>query len=146
MKSGARAPRFPAGGAPEAHPLETLALRLLIGLVAAGALLWLTGQLSGRIFGGAWPPVQPSEVGSVVVEYPNHVRDPAQAWPARARDLVPGPVAFYATFAALVLPALAIVVWLTIRRGAGRASARGARWARSRDLRLLRRTDAARVA
>ena len=137
MKTGARAPRFPSGGAPEAHPLETLALRLCIGLVAAGALLWLTGQLSGRIFGGAWPPVEPSEVGAVVVEYPNHVGDPAQAWPARARGLVPGPVAFYATFArSSSLPS---------RQPFGSRPAaaiaeprRGARWARSRDLRPLR--------
>ena len=138
MKSGARATRFPSGGAPEAHPLETLAIRLFLGLVAVGALLWLTGQLSGRIFGGAWPSVEPSEVGAVVVEYPNHVGDPAQAWPARARGLVPGPVAFYATFVALLLPALVAAVWLTARRGDRRAGARGARWARSRDLRPLR--------
>ena len=32
-----------------AHPLETLALRLLAGLAVAAALLWLTGELSGRI-------------------------------------------------------------------------------------------------
>ena len=76
MSSYRSAPRPPAGATTEAHPLETLAFRLLGGVAAAGALLWLTGQLSGRIFGGAWPPVEPSEVASVVLEYPHHLGDP----------------------------------------------------------------------
>jgi type IV secretion system protein VirD4 len=138
MKTGWSAPRFPAGGTSDAHPLETLARRLLAGLVAAGALLWLTGQLSGRLTSGVWPPVRPSEIGSVVIEYPNHVGDPARAWPARARDLVPGPLPFYGTFMALVLPMLAAAVWFSVHGADRKGAARGARWARPRDLRSLR--------
>ena len=79
MKTG-RGARGSQPGHAGAHPLETLALRLLAGLVAAGALLWLTGQL-GPTFRRRWPPVNPSEIGAVVTAYPNHVGDPAQAWP-----------------------------------------------------------------
>ena len=51
-------PRFPSGRS-GAHPLEALALRLLAGSLVAAALLWLTGQLSGRLFGGGWPGARP---------------------------------------------------------------------------------------
>src|SRR5207244_10507225 len=112
MTGDESASRHPSGGATNVHPLETLALRLLAGLAAAGVLLGLTGQLSARLFGGTWPPVEPSDVASIVLSYPHHLGDPAQAWPARARGLVPGPVAFYATLAALLLPALAAAAWL----------------------------------
>lgn len=122
-----------------AHPLETLALRLLIGLGAAGALLWVTGELAGRMFGGAWPPVSASEMGAVVLRFPRHLGDPAAAWPVAARGLMPGPVAFYGTLAALLLPVLAAAVWYTLRRGGKQNEAYDARWARPRDLRPLRR-------
>jgi type IV secretion system protein VirD4 len=138
MKPGRSAPRFPAGGAPETHPLEALALRLLAGLVAASVLLWLTGQLSSRLFGGGWLPMNPSDIGAVVTAYPNHVGDPSQAWPPGARDLMAGPFAFYGTFTALVLPLLAAAVWFSAHRGDQKGAAQGARWARPRDLRSLR--------
>jgi type IV secretion system protein VirD4 len=138
MNPGWSAPRFAAAGTAEAHPLEALALWVFGGLIAAGALLWITGQLSGRLFGGAWPPVRTSEIGSVVAQYPHHIGDPAQAWPARARELVPGPLAFYGTLIALVIPALAAAVWPSARRGNRGGGARSARWGRPRDLRPLR--------
>ncbi len=139
MRTGSSAPRFPGGGGQtEAHPLESLALWLLGGLIAVGGLLWLTGQLSGRIFGGSWPQIRVSEIGPVLAQFPHHVRDPADAWPVAARRLIPGPVAFYGTFAAVIVPILAILGLLARRlrtRGAG--SARAAYWARARDLRTL---------
>jgi type IV secretion system protein VirD4 len=138
MKTGTSAPRFPAAGTSEGHPLETLVLRVLGGIVAAGALLWITGQLSAVLFGGGWPQVGPSEMGAVVFKYPSHLGDPARAWPVRDRQLVPGPVPFYATAAALVLPALAAGAWLLTRRAHRSQASRGAKWARRRDLRLLR--------
>ncbi|MBA3566223.1 MAG: type IV secretory system conjugative DNA transfer family protein [Actinobacteria bacterium] len=138
MKTRGSAPRFPAGGEAKAHPLETLAFWLLGGVFCAGALLWVAGEVSGRLLGGAWPPVRVSEMGSVVAQFPHHVGDPAQAWPERARKLIPGPVGFYGTFAAIVLPSLATFVLLSIRlRNRGVGSARTARWARPRDLRTL---------
>ena len=85
MKTGWSAPRFPAGGAPEAHPLETLALRLLGGLLAAGVLLWLTGELSGRLFGGELAADGAVRDGAVVSRTRITSEIPAQAGPkARA--------------------------------------------------------------
>jgi type IV secretion system protein VirD4 len=139
MNADPRAPRVAEGATSEWHPLETLALRLLAGLVASGALLWVTGQLSGRLFTGAWPPMRASEIGSVVLRYPHHLDDPAQAWPTRARKVVPGPLPFYGTLTTLLLPTLALAVSLSIRQGNRRRDVRSARWARRGDLRPLHR-------
>lgn len=125
---------------PDAHPLETLALRLLAGLALAAALLWLTGQLSGLLFRRTWPPVEVSDAAAIVRSYPRHVTDPRLAWPAPVRTLLPGPVAFYGTLAALLVPALGTAVWFRMRRGGRESGSHDARWARSRELRpLLRR-------
>lgn len=148
MRSGWSGPRFTGGGQTETHPLEGLALWLLGALVAVGALLWITGQLSGRLFGGSWPETRISEMGSVVAQFPHHLGDPAQAWPERVRGLIPGTVAFYGTFIAMLVPSVAIFVLLSMRlRNRGAGSARTARWARSRDLRslLVRRPEPGRL-
>jgi len=129
----------PDGAASEGHPLETLALRLLGGLVAVGVLLWLAGELAGRVFGGAWPPVHASEMGSVVLRFPHHLGDPAAAWPAHTRELIPGPAAFYATLIALLLPVLGTGTWLAVRGGGRRSETDDARWACRRELRPLHR-------
>jgi type IV secretion system protein VirD4 len=136
MNSG-WAPPPRAGRAPETHPLETLALCALGGLVAAGTLLWATGQVSGRLFSGVWPPVRISEIGSVLTQYPHHLGAPAQAWRGRARELIPGPLAFYATLIAVVSPAVGAGIWISSRRSRRATDTRSARWARPRDLRLL---------
>jgi len=133
MNAGRSEPRY----APATHPLETLGLWLLGTLVGVGAVVWLTGELSGRLFSGAWPHTHTSDIGSIVLGYRHHLLDPAQAWPTGARRLLPGPAAFYATMATLVLPAFAASAWLAAHRR-DRSGARGANWARGRDLRTLR--------
>jgi type IV secretion system protein VirD4 len=138
MNGDQQVPQAQGGGAAGTHPFETLALWLLGGLVGVGALLWLTAEFSGRLFDGAWPPVSASQIASVVVRFPHHLGEPANAWPVRARDEIPGPVAFYGTLASLLLPAVLAVTWLLIRRGRHRDDQRSARWARTGDLRLLR--------
>ena len=64
-------PRFPLPGA-EPNPLETLAFAVLGVAVAVGAALWLTGELSGRVFGGAWPSVDAGEMGGVLARFAQH--------------------------------------------------------------------------
>ena len=137
MKAGRRPPRFPLEGSPETSPLETLGLAALGAVVLAGAALWLAGELSGRIFGGAWPGTNAAEMGSVLARFADHAADPARAWPARERRLIPGPIAFYGTLVAALTPVLAAgIVLLRRRLGSGRREA-SAQWARRRDLRGL---------
>ncbi|MGH3114804.1 MAG: hypothetical protein ACRDOP_15190, partial [Gaiellaceae bacterium] len=75
MKAGRKPPRFPLEG-PESNPLESLALTVVGGLLALGVLAWFAGELSGRVFGGAWPGLGISEMGSVLARLPDHIGDP----------------------------------------------------------------------
>jgi type IV secretion system protein VirD4 len=137
VRAGRRPPRFPLEG-PEASPLETLGLVAVGGVLALGVLVWLAGEVSGRVFGGAWPGLGIGEMGGVVAQLPRHAGDPAAAWPAGTRGRIPGPLEFYATLAVLMLP-IAGVGYLFLQRRS-RPSSRDdvtARWAGSRDLRSL---------
>ena len=135
MKAGRRPPRFPLEG-PESNPLETLGFALIGAIVVAGAALWLAGELSGRVFGGAWPSTSAADMGGVLARFAGHACDPARAWPPQDRALIPGALAFYGTLAfVLVVPlGLALIV---LRRQLGASREDGARWARRRDLQPL---------
>jgi type IV secretion system protein VirD4 len=138
MNTGKMPPRFPLAGA-EPNPLETIAFAILGIAVAVGAALWLTGEFSGRLFGGAWPSVDASEMGGVLARFAQHAGDPRGAWPASERGLIPGPVAFYTTLGLVLSPiAGAGFVLLRRRRGAATRGEGAARWAQRRDLRALR--------
>jgi type IV secretion system protein VirD4 len=138
VKAGRKPPRFPLEGA-EASPLESVALAGLGAALAVGAVLWLAGELSGRIFGGAWPGLGLEEMGGVLGRLPHHAADPEGAWPAGARGVIPGPLAFYGTLAAIVVPLAGAVLLLWRRRmRAGGDRRANARWAQPRDLHPLR--------
>src|SRR5262249_28223885 len=77
-------------------------------------------------------------MGSVVARLPSHLGDPAQAWPASARPLFPGPIAFYGTLASIAIPVASGLAFAWTRKSARRCgTARGARGAHARDLRTL---------
>ena len=139
MRSALSDPRYQGGGyTAEAHPLESIGLGLLGCVVAACALLWAAGEASGRIFGGSWPAVGLSQMGSILVALPRHAGEPADAWPPGARDLIPGPAAFYGTFAAVFVPFAAGALFLISRLRDRHEVPGTARWACPRDLRALR--------
>jgi len=138
VNGGRKRPRFPLSDG-EPHPLETVALWLLGALIAAGAALWLTGELSGRLFGGTWPGTPLSEMGGVLVRFRDHAGDPAGAWPRAQREFLPGVFAFYGTLSTALVPLVGAGVFAYRRRARGLHEKGGsARWARRRDLRLLR--------
>jgi type IV secretion system protein VirD4 len=117
------------------------ALVIVIASVLGLALLvWLWGGIAGATFGGGWPRVGSGELPGILVRLPARLEDPARAWPQPARSRLPGPIGFYAALA-IVVAVLAAAVWL-VAFGAPRTlrdRRSGARWARSRDLRALRR-------
>jgi type IV secretion system protein VirD4 len=129
----------PIAGGDRAHPLESAALWILAGALAAAMLLWLAGELAARLFEGSWPGTHVSDMPGVLVRFRAHLNDPAAAWPFAERNAIPGPAAFYATLVALLVP-VAAAVMLILRDRARPAAEReaGARWARPRDLRALR--------
>ncbi|MBA3621774.1 MAG: hypothetical protein H0W51_05580, partial [Euzebyales bacterium] len=69
MKSAAR----PSSSDP-IQPLVGGVLGLLLGVAV---LLWVTGQVAGRVVGGAWPDIAASEMGGILVAFKDHVGDPA---------------------------------------------------------------------
>jgi type IV secretion system protein VirD4 len=133
-------PRFPPAGEDHASPLEKAALWALAAALAIGFLLWLTGELAGRIFEGVWPGTTFSEMGRVLVRLQAHLGDPAAAWPAPERNRIPGAAAFYATLTMLLAPLSAAVLLVLRHRLRDRTAPKGAgaRWAGMRDLQPLR--------
>jgi type IV secretion system protein VirD4 len=80
---------------------------LLIGvsvLLGATFLLWGVGEVAGFLHsGGTWPRVSLTDMGAVVVRVFRTPANPAAAWPAGVRGLLPGPVSFYLILAILLL-------------------------------------------
>ena len=156
-------PASPAGPTPPGgvSPGELLLAGGFAAAVAAGAVLWATGQVAGLVSGGRWPPVGAGEMASVLLRLPGNVGDPARAWPPAARELLPGPLGFYAVLLCLGLLLLALAfalvgAWkragergLSMRRlrrrrhgveglpPRRRRTERSARWARVVDVRRL---------
>jgi type IV secretion system protein VirD4 len=107
-------------------PLDQFLLMAIAILLGATFMLWLTGQVSGFVHSGHWPKVSLPEMGVVLTKVPRHPMDPAAAWPRGARQLLPGPVLFWATF--MVLLAILVTAWVYLsaalrsaRRRMGRA-------------------------
>jgi type IV secretion system protein VirD4 len=117
------------------------ALVAAIGSVlVVGLLIWLWGGIAGVAFGSGWPRVGVGELAGILVRLPARLADPARAWPQPARARLPAPTGFYAALA-ILLAAVASAVWVIGLSGARGLWDRrsGARWARSRDLRALRK-------
>src|SRR5205823_286335 len=116
------------------------ALWALAGAVSVAGVLWLTGEIAGRVFEGTWPRTPFPEMGHVLVRLHAHPGNPGTAWPPPERKVIPGAAAFYATLAALLVPLAAAALLVMKRRVHDRAASEraGARWARARDLQLLR--------
>jgi type IV secretion system protein VirD4 len=123
------------------HGLSDQVVLVVFGAVVAICVgVWMWSGLAGAVFGRGWPSTGASELPGVLIRLPEHLADPAAAWPMRARLWLPGPIAFYGTLLMLIGAGTAAV------RVAGRAGAldllrpggRGARWSTGRELRRLR--------
>jgi hypothetical protein len=108
-----------------------------LALALLAALVWLTGQLAGLLFGHAWLRLDPGELAATVIRLPFVLDDPKRAWPAEARAELPGPVGMYATAAVVALASAVLAAgairWLLGGRR-GRSHARAARWATGWEL------------
>jgi type IV secretory pathway TraG/TraD family ATPase VirD4 len=105
-------------------------------------LLWATGNLSALLAHSQRPRAKLEDIGAVAVRLVRHPGDPAAAWPAGDRELIPGPTGFYATLLVLLALAVALVGlgWRIYRRLQNRLPATGeygASWASRHDLRDL---------
>jgi hypothetical protein len=96
------------------HQANDTVLLVAIGtVVVIGGLVWLVGQLAGLLASGSWPDVPLAEVPRILARLRERPGNPAAAWPANVRDLLPGPLGMYATLAGiLVIPlALGALAW-----------------------------------
>jgi hypothetical protein len=96
------------------HQANDTMLFIAIGTVlVVGGLVWLTGQLAGLLASGTWPDMPLAELPGILARLRDHAGDPAAAWPASVRDLLPGPLGMYATLAGiLAIPlALGVLAW-----------------------------------
>jgi type IV secretion system protein VirD4 len=117
---------------------DAAVLGLIGGLVGAAGALWLWGGVAGAVFGSGWPRVGVGQLLGVLIRLPARVSDPASAWPAAARARLPGAAGFYGALGLLASAGIGSLV-LAGRAGALPRAGTGARWARSGELRRLRR-------
>lgn len=107
---------------------------MLVGLVACGALLEVSAGLGGLVTGRGWTDIPAAALPGGMLELPRHIGDPQDAFPSGVRPTLPSPVAWYVallmTLAAISALAVPLVRW--------RRAAPAARWARRRDLGMLR--------
>jgi hypothetical protein len=92
---------------------DTLLLFAIAVVIAVGGLVWLVGQVAGLLASGTWPDVPLAELPGILVRLRDHASDPAAAWPADARDGLPGPLGMYATLAGILATpaALGVLAW-----------------------------------
>lgn len=145
MSSGA-APRWP-GTADSSGLGERIAAALLVAVVGLALNAWLAAATAAVLF-GAGPAPALGDAATALAHLPGHLSDPRDAFPASARDGLPGPVGFY-TAGVLALGALVAVGLGVLRLVRATADSRwftttaageggdGARWARRRDLQAL---------
>ncbi|MGH9069299.1 MAG: hypothetical protein ACRD0J_17685, partial [Acidimicrobiales bacterium] len=103
-------------------------------LVALSGAVWASGELAGRLAHGIWPGVPAGQAAGLAFRLAEHLGRPALAWPVGARELIPGPVAYYAILAVtaggpVVLAGIALRAWR--RRGPGVWTAMGGPWRRA---------------
>ena len=93
-----RSPRMAATPSPQARALTGSDLAILIavaGIAGVVLVLWLTGELAALIASGRPAPVGARDLGHILIRIPDHLADPARAWPpsapaaARPRPLLP---------------------------------------------------------
>jgi type IV secretion system protein VirD4 len=111
----------------------------VLATLGIGLLVWAAGEVAGFLASGSWPSVSLSQMGRVLVRIAETPGDPANAWPRRARSMMPGPVLFYSVLTAFVVGGgiLGVAGWRVFRRFLGSPTSAGSKWAGLADLRSL---------
>src|SRR5450755_3606445 len=111
----------------------------VLGLaLAVAAGVWLWGGLAGVLFGGGWPALSSGQLPEVIARLPSRLADPAAAWPAPVRSLLPGAAGCYAALGLVVALVAALAAGVARIGLGGRRHGGGARWATASELRALR--------
>jgi type IV secretion system protein VirD4 len=122
------------------------ALAAVAGAAAATLVsAWLWVGTAALLFGAGWPQLSIATLIGGLGELPSHAGDPRFAFPPTVREQLPGTAGFYAALCVMLLLAaaaatLALQITKRLGVGRGRRARHGARWARSGELRPLRRS------
>ena len=127
--------RGPGIGSVAFVPVAVL-VSLIIGL------LWTTGNLSALVAHGKRPRAGLEDMGPVAVWLVRHPADPAAAWPAADRNLIPGPIGFYLTLLVMLILTVALLasglrVYRRLEERLPGTRGYGSSWASRHDLRDL---------
>jgi type IV secretion system protein VirD4 len=106
------------------EPTDVLLVAGLAALFTAMIGAWTIGQLAGLLFCWSWPNASIADSWTILGQLPRHLDDPREAWPASARDDLPGLPGFAAS-AVLVFIALGTGVVSGARRLSAGRSQRG---------------------
>ncbi len=122
MTSG---PDLQASGSFGLSPGECLAAFALGALVIVSSLVWIAGEVAALLASGEPLRSGVTAAQGTLLRLTRHGSDPALAWPAADRAVLPGPVVFYAiglVLLVLLFSALfvALRVYARISGGAGR--------------------------
>ncbi|HTW97701.1 MAG TPA: type IV secretory system conjugative DNA transfer family protein, partial [Acidimicrobiales bacterium] len=98
---------------------ELVALVLAVVLFIPSLCCYLAGGLAALVVHGRFAAAPGKAVLAMAFQVAHHPRDPALAWPAATRALVPGPVPVYA-IAVVLLGSVATVALVVIARAARR--------------------------
>lgn len=135
----ARSRRSGAGADSDA---AAILLALVVAAAGAGAaIVWLTSAVAGVLDGSGPVGVSAEQATRILTRLPEHLRDPAAAWPRSLRADLPGPGLMIAALILAILLAVAVlcgVIYVVLRMQRMRAPEHGARWATPRQLRELR--------
>lgn len=106
------------------QPSDYVAFTVLCVGMTLAVGVYATGEVAGLISHFELPDVGLGQIGQIIGALSHHLADPKQAWPAAARQELPGPVGF-AVAGALVLLVIATLAGLVIRPALRRQSRRG---------------------
>jgi type IV secretion system protein VirD4 len=120
-----------------------IAITAIVGVGVASGIVWAGANLSALLFADRPIDASLSDAATALTRLGANAPDPARAWPDPIADRLPGPVAYWASTAAVAIAvtALLIGVWWTWTRRRHRNNALGVDrpggLATARDLRHL---------
>jgi type IV secretion system protein VirD4 len=106
-------------------------------VVGAALLLVAAGTVSAAVFSGGAAVPHSAQLGAIIHGLVAHPGRPAAAWPAPLSSLIPGPVPYWTTFAALLAAAATVAVKARTHLGGHCASAGRNGFARPAQLRRV---------
>lgn len=93
-----------------------IAAVILIGGLAFGT--WAGAQIATVLTSARWLPVGIGDGLSAMLRLPANVGEPALAWPASVRSMLPGPVVYWVCTSVVLVALVSAIAWVWVRLSA----------------------------